>query len=120
MGKPTKTPPFPRPQDLDARVYAAFMGHEPQVRPPEELGLDAWQKWPVLRDLTGPRWERFRQICSESMLSPRVRERMAPLLAQARKRWAEARERFEKGIERTRERAHPGARPEAHRDWSVK
>jgi hypothetical protein len=99
MGETTKTPPYPRPRDLDARVYAAFMGHAPQVCPPEERGPDTWQKWPVLREFNGPRWERLRRACNESVLPPRVRERLAPLLAQAKKRCAEARERLTNGLE---------------------
>ncbi|HEY2588672.1 MAG TPA: hypothetical protein VGI81_23220 [Tepidisphaeraceae bacterium] len=119
MGE-TKTPSYPRPQDLDSRVYAAFMGHAPQVRPPEERGLDAWQKWPVLRDLKSPKWERLRRMCSDSVLSPRVRDRMAPLVAQARKRWTEARERLGKQVERAQEHVPGAAQSESRRNWSLK
>lgn len=117
MGHKRNTTRFPRPQDLDARVYAAFMGHAPQVQPPDEHGPDAWQSWPVLRDLKVPRLERLRKICHESVLSPGMRERVAPLLAQARKRWGEARERLGKGIERTQEHVRHGATAEGQRHW---
>ena len=120
MGETTKTPLYPRPRDLDARVYAAFMGHAPQIRPPERLRLEAWQKWPVLREWNGPRWERLRRACSESVLSPHVRERLAPLLAQAKRRWAEARERLINGIERTKGRATREASSGARGHWSLK
>jgi len=36
----------------------------------------------VLRELKGPRWERLRRLCNDAVHSPRVRERMAPLLAE--------------------------------------
>ena len=95
MEETTKTAPLPRRRDLDALVYTAFMGHEPRVVPPEELAAsDPWQAWAVLRPFAGPRWRHVRRFCNESLLSPQVRERLAPLLAQARKRWAEARARL--------------------------
>jgi hypothetical protein len=118
MGHKRNTKRFPRPQDLDARVYAAFMGHAPEVRPPDEHGPDAWQHWPVLRDLKVPRLERLRKICHESVRLPGMRERVAPLLAQARQRWGEARERLEKAIERPRAaRCTPA---HERKSWSLK
>jgi hypothetical protein len=94
MGQSLKTGPLPRRQDLDALVYTAFIGHEPRVASPEDRPDDAWQHWAALRPFAGPRWDRVRRACNESLLSPRVRDRIAPLLSAAHKRWSEARERL--------------------------
>jgi hypothetical protein len=90
-----KKPPLPRRGEHDSLIYAAFMGHTPVVCPPAPEPESRIGKIRVrLNAFSAAQWKRACQACTESILSPAVRSRLMPLLAQAKKRWMEAGERL--------------------------
>lgn len=90
-----KKPRFPVPSEHDKRVYAAFMGHEPVVSPPEPAPKDPWSAWTARLIVYFRRhWERLRRAYQQANISPALRERVGPLLVQAQRRWIEAGQRF--------------------------
>jgi hypothetical protein len=82
---------FPVPSDHDKRVYAAFMGHDPIVAPPEPAAKDPWCAWTARLTIYCKRhWERLCRAYQQANISPALRQRVGPLLVQAQQRWIEA------------------------------